>query len=173
MDDKFIEMRQKYKPEKVKCLFIAESPPSRIDDKEIRFFYNPNSLKWDFLFNSLMEVIYPDTKRSLDKATLLDRFKSDGFYLIDVVDFPINDLSDGDRKAIILRELPNKIKETHELIDFSIPVFLIKRLVHDLYYDALTKEGFSVRNRIFLPFPSTGNQKRFKEQLRSYMPVIK
>ena len=67
-----------------------------------------------------MEVIYPDTKRSLDKATLLDRFKSDGFYLIDVVDFPINDLSDGDRKAIILRELPNKIKKIHELIDFSV-----------------------------------------------------
>ena len=165
-------MREQYKPSKVECLFICESPPLSKQGEDIRFFYNPNSVKWDFLFGSLMEVIYQEQKSVLNKANLLDQFRADGYFLVDAVDFPINNLPDKDRRNIILREQPKKLMELRRLIDYHVPVFLIKRIVHELYYSVLVREGYLVKNDFFLPFPSTGNQKKFKNQLTRYMPIL-
>ena len=104
------ELRERYKPREIKCLLIAESPP-RSEDK--RFFYNPDQEKYDFLFKSVMEAIFPDFKKNRkgQKHRYLQRFKEQGFYLIDAVDTPINDRKRRERNKIIRENLKNKIKE--------------------------------------------------------------
>ena len=47
------EARQKYKPEHVNLLFIAEAPPSSLD----RFFYYEDVKEKDFLFVELSKVL--------------------------------------------------------------------------------------------------------------------
>ena len=62
---KELRERYKYKPRKIKCLLIAESPP-RSEDK--RFFYNPDQDRYDFLFKSVMEVIFPNFTNNYRKG---------------------------------------------------------------------------------------------------------
>ena len=52
------EAREKYRPEHVKCILVAEAPPASVD----RFFYYPDVKQFDWLFLGVMEVLYPDEK---------------------------------------------------------------------------------------------------------------
>ena len=91
MNTEFEQARLKYKPDKIKYLLVAESPPE-IEKK--RFFYFEEVKIQDSLFIQTMKVLYPNdivdvpTLRS-NKPAFLKRFQGDGFYLIDALDMPI------------------------------------------------------------------------------------
>ena len=55
--DKFEAARTKYKPETIKYLFVAETPPKTNSE---RFFYFENVMEQDSLFLETMKVLYPD-----------------------------------------------------------------------------------------------------------------
>ncbi|MFA5659366.1 MAG: hypothetical protein WC900_08790, partial [Oscillospiraceae bacterium] len=53
------ESREKYKPEKIKYLLIAEAPPENLE----RFFYYSDVGEKDCLFLGIMEALYPSEKQ--------------------------------------------------------------------------------------------------------------
>jgi hypothetical protein len=138
--------RVKYKPANIKYLLIAEAPPDNIE----RFFYYSDVKRADGLFLGIMEALYPDLKQyylkqrrnSKLKVELLEKFKGDGFYLIDLFDFPIsfNSLS----FAEISLNLLNRVKC---LVNDNTKIILLKANVHDLAFQPLKGEGFSVINK--------------------------
>ena len=160
------ELRGIYEPREIKCLLIAESPP-RSEDK--RFFYNPDQEKYDFLFKSVMEAIFPNftnNYRKGQKHKYLQRFKERGFYLIDAIDIPINDRSQRERNKIIRENLKNKIKGIGELISKDTPIILIKKNVFEIFYPELKERGFNFVCSEYIPFPSFGHQQKFKEKFK-------
>lgn len=162
LKEKISEARNKYKPNNVKCLFIAEAPPDNVE----RFFYYEDVRKADYLFLGLTEVLYPDLKedylkkkRPIEmKTKILNKFQDNGYYLIDLLDIP-KDYFDGDwNDAASL--LVTKIKS-----DFGEQVLIIitKVNVFDVLYLKLLSKGFINVSKERLPFPSTGGQKEFRE----------
>ena len=161
---------------------MAESPP-KSEDK--RFFYNPHQVKYDFLFKSIMEVLFPDFKNNYQrvqkqkhkylqklKREYLQKFKEQGFYLIDAIDTPINDRNQKERNKIIRENLKNKIKEIEGLISKDTPIILIKKNVFEIFYDELKGRGFNVVNDQPIPFPVPWHKKTFKERFKECLENI-
>jgi len=92
------ELRETYRPAKVRVLFSGESPPDP-EDATRRFFYSPTLSSADNLFRGLMKALYdagPDDLTGA-KPEWLSRFTADGFRLQDLIDTPLNKLSDANR----------------------------------------------------------------------------
>lgn len=153
--------RNKYKPTKVKCIFIAEAPPDSVE----RFFYYEDVKKADYLFLGIIDILYPELKtdflslrRSTEKKKeILNKLKSDGFYLLDLLNEPIGSFTGDLNEAA--KVLVGKIKTEFEK---NIPVILIKANVVDLLYKKLISAGFTNVPKERLPFPSTGGQTKFR-----------
>ncbi len=83
LKDKYTVSRNKYKPNKVNVLLIAESPPSSGG-----YFYSETTIGKDHLFRETMKVLgfWPidrPMRKGCDKQSMLSRFRSIGFFLID------------------------------------------------------------------------------------------
>lgn len=161
LEKKIQEARNRYLPDNVRCVLIAEAPPESIE----RFFYYEDVRDHDHLFLGVMEVLYPEDKINYlsnhrdkkIKKQLLERFKNDGFFLLDLFDYP--------------RSFNNKplAQKVHELViklqnlagDF--PIIIIKASLFDEIHYQLSK-SFKNISDIRIPFPSTGNQAKFRTQ---------
>ena len=67
----------------------------------------------------------------------MNRFKEDGFFLIDAVEYLITTNTNSDRKQIILNDFPKLIEKIAEfnrinLMDHNTKIILIKKLVCEL-----------------------------------------
>ena len=72
--DNWEDLRASYRPDTIRVVFVGESPPA-----SGRFFYCKNS------------ILYHATKEAFnDPSKFLTRFRNQGFYLDDLVPFPIN-----------------------------------------------------------------------------------
>ncbi len=74
---KYADAAEEYRPKKIKCLLVAESPPPK------GYFYFPEP-SIDHLFRSVMGVLFPKDYGRLKKPQLLRKFQDEGFFLIDV-----------------------------------------------------------------------------------------
>lgn len=93
--DKFEIARKKYKPDTIKFLLVAETPPKSDSD---RFFYFENVDRQDSLFIEIVKVLYPQIVDKYDiqeirinKSYFLNKLKEDGFYLIDSLEEPFEE----------------------------------------------------------------------------------
>jgi len=102
----FESARKKYRPKPLKTLLIAEAPPSLESE---RFFYFEQVASHDALFLEMMKVLYgcEDTQGIRKrKQEFLERFKNDGFYLIDAEEAPLpQDAAISDKKTAIRNSL--------------------------------------------------------------------
>ena len=92
------KLRTQYKPDRLRVLFVGESPPDPGSGKQ-RFFYAPE-LTYDNLYRGIAEAIYglePDFDVRA-KTVVLERLQTDGFWLIDAVERPVNKLSHAARR---------------------------------------------------------------------------
>ena len=110
-------LRESYRPSKIKILIIGEAPPSNT-----RFFYCGDTLKYDNLFMEAIKVLYKEDaniyqkkRNSTLKKELLNKLKSEGFYLMDLYPFPIKK-ENGKKKKIL-----KKIRDSY--IDLFIEKF--------------------------------------------------
>lgn len=169
--------RTKYKPEnKIKVLFIAESPPFKKKNQKLRYFYLEDVTQYDNLFLSIMEIVFPE-ERNREKGLLLNKFKENGFFLIDACEYPINQhKSDKIKKHHInIKENVLNLKEKIKtLIDNDTKIILIKKNIFRLLYDELKlNQGFNIINTEYLVFPSHNQRniltfkKKLKEMLNS------
>lgn len=137
--NRFELARQKYKPQKISYLLIAETP-LKFDSN--RFFYFENVDKQDSLFIQTMKVLYPNETLNIkikeireNKKYFLKKFKKDGFYLIDFLDTPLEKKYSSSQKIKLIKggqfELLKNIKI---LMNNETKVILIAAPVYSANY---------------------------------------
>jgi len=160
-------LRKQYKPEKVDVLFLAESPPDSADE-ELRFFYNPRQERWDHMYRSVMEAVFPEFEyHPGEKGRWLQKFKDQGYFMIDATDTPINRLSDAERRRVLYASVKPKLSEIAGLVMPDTPIVLVKKNVFEAFNTPLREAGYNVVHDSFLPFPSHGNQAKFISACRN------
>lgn len=162
--------RQKYKPEKVKYLLVAEAPPDSVE----RFFYYDNVRQHDYLFLGISQALYPDLKEtflasgrnSQIKNSILLKFQADGFYLLDLSELPLS-LMTRDLNS----QLPTLVEKIKMVANKETQIILIKATVYDTAFYYLQQNGFKNVVNIRIPFPGQGGQKRFQIQFNKSLEL--
>jgi hypothetical protein len=185
--ESFKRAMAQYRPDPLRLLFIAEAPPAY---KANRLFYFHGIQTGDALFLEMIKVIYGAAvgftegegfSRSLSardvrrrKPELLDRFVSDGYFLIDASERPMPDDATASVKLALLRQsIPGlKIRVKELLGGQSIPIVLIGRATHEACFEPLKKEGYRVINKEMINHPARGGQLLFRKKLRETLNRI-
>jgi hypothetical protein len=156
--------RQKYKPEIVKYLLIAEAPPDSLE----RFFYYDTVRLHDYLFLGVAEAIYPRLKeqfllsgRSSEiKNTILQTLQKDGFYLLDLSELPLSIL-DTDLHS----QLPSLVEKIESVAGEKTHIILIKANVYDITFQFLKQKFKNVVDQR-ITFPGQGGQRKFQVEFK-------
>jgi len=158
------EAREKYRPEHIKLMFIAEAPPCSND----RFFYFENVSKGDSLFLHIIRAVFPDledweTKQiRAKKEDLLYRFMDSGYFLEDSVraSFPKGTTSKNKERLMTgeQADLLSKLKKYKKNTKFV----LLSAMAFRVNYRVLVSNGFQILNDFMIPFPGSGQQNKFK-----------
>lgn len=160
--------RQKYKPERVKYLLIAEAPPDSVE----RFFYYDNVHQHDYLFLGIFQALYPDLREnflasrrnSQIKNSILLKFQADGFYLLDLSELPL--------PVDLNSQLPALVEKIKMVANEKTKVILIKATVYDTAFHYLRQNGFENVVDIRIPFPGQGGQKAFQVQFNKALRLV-
>lgn len=155
---KLEKAREKYKPETIKLLLIAEAAPDGLD----RFFYYEDVKTKDYLFLGVIEALNPDLKdaylasgRNSDaKRIILEELKAIGIYLIDLYQLPVSLSFEPDAEAVARTKA-----SISNLVDQKTPIIAIKVNVYEALKHELRDYNL-IQERI--PFPSSGQQTNFK-----------
>ena len=148
-------------------VFVLESPP-----KSGLYFYNPDGRVSEPLFSAMMKDIIGLKPKSKDEG--LREFASRGFLMIDATYTPVNHdhLSDRERSKRILDDLPVLVDELRQYVGSGTGVVLVKANVCALLDPILTAHGFPILNRgRTIPFPSNGQQNRFRDAVRQVLEL--
>lgn len=156
--------RQKYKPETVKYLLVAEAPPDSLE----RFFYYDNVRQHDYLFLGVAEALYPKLKeqfllsgRSSEiKNSILQTLQQDGFYLLDLSELPLS-LLDTDLQS----QLPSLVEKINSVADDNTQIILIKANVYDIVFYYLKPKFENVIDQR-ITFPGQGGQRKFQDEFK-------
>ena len=167
------EARQKYKPEHVNLLFIAEAPPSSLD----RFFYYEDVKEKDFLFVELSKVLCKTDNVAFirrNKAKILQTMKDTGIYLMDLSDVPLTEdgCYDTYAKHDLKRQFIDKLEKEEAVDRAKTVIVLIKVTVFDYLYKDLKKDGYNVCDER-IPFPSSGQQAKFRAAMSKVIENMK
>lgn len=157
----FDEARERYQPNHIRYLLVAEAPPALGSG---RFFYFENVKSHDALFWETMRVLYGVTKLERSrKAEFLVRFKKDGFFLIDACSLPI---AKGVNKKIEIRKSLEDLKgRVADLVEPDTKIILICRTVYDECFPVLREAGFNIVNKEMIPHPAIGHQSDYRSKL--------
>ena len=166
LKDKYTASRNKYKPNKVNVLLIAESPPSSGG-----YFYSETTIGKDHLFRETMKALkfWPvnrPMRKGSDKQPMLKRFRSIGFFLIDTCELPVDKLQRRQRRISTIQgasTLPHRVRELD-----PTRILIVKKTVFKPARQSLIEAGLGDRilNKKPLPFPSHGNQRKFRTMIR-------
>lgn len=171
----FEKARLKYKPDEIKCLFLAEAPPA-LDSK--RFFYFEDVMKADWLFLETIRALFPETNDiearlvRAKKAHYLSAFKKLGFYLEDASLFPMPpEPTKSQKRNLLLSQLPNLLHRLAPHIQQKTPVILISAPVFKVCYTPLKTAGFNILNDYPIPFPQ-GFQSLYREGISKSLLLL-
>src|SRR5437667_4631235 len=166
LKDKYTVSRNKYKPNKVNLLLIAESPPSSGG-----YFYSETTIGKDHLFRETMKTLgfWPverPMRKGCDKRPMLKQFRSIGFFLIDTCELPVDRLQPRQRRISTIQgasTLPDRVRELD-----PTRILIVKKTVFQPAWQSLVEGGLGERilNTKPLPFPSHGNQRKFRTMIR-------
>lgn len=175
MPTKFQIARRKYRPKKIKCLLIAESPP---DITSERFFYYAKYFPdGESLFMETMKALFPDESLTgydykMNKKKYLTKFKKAGLYLEDASTIPFPKKSRSSYKKRMLKsELPLLLRRLPKIITKRTPIILIAKPVFKICYSPLKEAGFNILNDAGISFPMTKRQE-FKTALLECVQMI-
>jgi hypothetical protein len=161
----------RYRPAQIRVLFIAESPPAFDTEVQRSYFFfeqNPGS---EVLFATLTAALYAANYRKAagDKATWLRRMQTDGYWLMDAVEQPINRLAGRvttatERARIIRDNIPGLLARLETLrqdgmLHASTGVILLKKLVFDTLYPVLMASGYNLLHHEKIDFPKYHNDR--------------
>ncbi|MBC7594669.1 MAG: hypothetical protein H7288_12140 [Kineosporiaceae bacterium] len=165
-DPWYSERRARWKPEHVRLLLIAESAPDDGGDlANRRFFYDEYLTGKDGLFREVVRSLYDNPSLQSgpnEKTPWLERLKSDGFYLIDLAAVPVNHHSPVERETALKQNIDEVVALARELDPTGI--VLVKQNVFDLLEQPLRAARLPLLHDAMIPFPGSGQQKRFRER---------
>jgi len=110
-------LRRRYRPERVRLLFIGESPPA-----SGRFFYRRDSGLYRAMRDAFRRI-----DPSITDDTFLNRFQRSGCYLIDACAAPVDRLDAKSRRAACLAGEPALARRIRQLKPGTI-VTLVKSI---------------------------------------------
>ena len=145
-------LRVNYRPDKIRALFIGESPPA-----SGKFFYRENS------------TLYYATKEAFNNpSNFLLKFKNWGFFLDDLVRFPINRFDDMKRNA---ERFDHQDELAARLMKYQpLAVATVMKGFKSHVDTAIELAGLSVINYA-LPFPRSEQYRiQFVNGLRKLLP---
>ncbi|MDH5382906.1 MAG: hypothetical protein OEW75_18775 [Cyclobacteriaceae bacterium] len=158
--------RNKYRPEQVKLLFIAEAPPCSDD----RFFYFEEVPKGDSLFLHIIREVFPETREwetkvvRARKEELLLRFMEEGYFLEDAVSIAIPKGTSINQKISMIKDHQQDL--FRRLMPYKeVPMVLLSATVFKANHEFL-KQHFSILNKKAIPFPGSGQQGNFIREFR-------
>jgi hypothetical protein len=146
------ELRERYRPDRLRVLLIAESPPDPGAGNR-RFFYSPE-LRADNLYRGVAEALYGE-RPNFDvrkKTAVLDQLKADGFWLIDAVDTPVDKLGSTARTAAIQAATASVVDACIRLAP-ELGVIICHGKVYAAAAAPLRDAGVNVLHDESLPFP--------------------
>lgn len=165
----FEKLRERYKPEHIKLLLIAETPPKADSN---RFFYMENVQSQDSLFLEVIKVLYPDTIKNKTtkeirniKPILLNKLKNDGIYLIDSLEEPFEEKYNTRKKvSLIQKGQKSLLEKIKEISHRETKVVLISSTVFQANYLFLKSYGVNIIHDFMIDFPGSGGQVKFREK---------
>jgi hypothetical protein len=154
-DEQYEKARARYKPEKVRVLFVGESRPNGGT-----FFYHGNSNLARYTQEAFERAVGLHYK---DPADFLEDFRRRSFYLDDLCESPVNRVSRRARESIRKSyegSLALRIKEhSPERI-----VCVMRGILPNVQRASLAT-GISMEHICSLRFPAMGHQRAYVDQL--------
>jgi hypothetical protein len=163
--EEYKALRNEYKPDVIKFIFLLESPPANGG-----YFYDKMNLTHQVLFKAMMWCIgyeYRGLSEEI-KETGLKQFQKYGCFLVDAVYTPINNVANfRERNQILKDNLPNLLRDLRELgISKTVKIIAVKVNIWQIIRSQLIFRDYNVINaNVIVPFPSNGNQNRFKDAI--------
>lgn len=174
--ESYEQIREQHKPNHIKILLVAESPPPNTDIKSSRHFYRADKLRSnDRLFINTIKALYPDPELKdqdieQQKQYWLNKLQSDGIYMIEALETSLpHQVTKKERQNLIKNNLPKLIERIKNLTDPDTKIILIKSNVFEVAADALRQAGFNVINKALVDYPGQYNQKAYREKLASLL----
>ena len=151
----YFPLRNKYFPTNLKVVFVLESPPA-----SGKYFYDEGGILSEPLFSAMMKLLNFNPQNKRDG---LRYFAGSGHFLVDATYEPVNKLKGKIRDNTILKNYENLVTDLEKLGDpKQINFILVKANICRLLEPRLLSIGFNVQNNgIIIPFPSSGQQKKF------------
>ena len=146
----------RWRPEHVDLLLVVEAPPSALD----RYFYFEDVRAHDSLFRFVVEGALGE-RPTRDKAPYLDALRERGIFLIDLAVDPFDD-----GRTAIPAAVPGLARRINAIEPRE--VLLIGARVYDAAFATLSRAGLPVVD-LRLPYPGSGQQRRFLEGFRTVM----
>ena len=173
--------RQKYKPQHVKYLLIAESPPPSAEIQSSRqFYYTDRIRKDDRLFVNTIRALYHETLNVSEmeleerKTDWLNRFKDDGWYMIEALETSQqHEVTKKQRQEKIAAAVPQLIERVHKLAEKDAGLILIKSNVYEVAAEPLRDAGFKVLNHELVDYPGQYNQRAYREKLAGLAGLLR
>ena len=175
------KLRQQYRPDNIDVLLIAESPPPSAEAQGSRHFYRSQTPRRDDrLFLNTIKAVFSETEGIADteleetKEHWLQRFKDEGFYMIEALETSLqHKVTKPQRQEKIKQALPRLIERVGELASPATGIVLIKSNVFDVAAEPLREAGFNVLNTGLVDYPGFYNQKAYREKLRGLVEGLK
>ena len=159
-------LAERYRPRRIRVLFIAESPPAASSRGKEAYFFLEDSPGSEVFLATLVEALYDEKYRQAPgrKVQFLRRFQDDGYYwLLDAVESPINRVGgrpvpEAQRAQLIRDAIPSLIDRLEGFRDLGVlrpetGLILIKKLVFETLAVPLVEAGFTVLNDAKIDFP--------------------
>jgi hypothetical protein len=163
------ELRQKWRPNQVHLLLIAESAPADDgDESRRRFFYLDRLSGADNLFRGTVEALYGAAhldSRTESKTPWLERLRADGVFLIDLVPYPINKLTSSEKRAAQRASVEDAVDRARALSPEGIIV--IKKDVFALLDKPLRRAGLPLLHDEGISFPLGNTRAEFVRDVRA------
>ena len=172
-------IRRSYRPDHIKVLLIAESPPPAPAIQSSRqFYYTDRIRKNDRLFVNTIKALYPEARTMAEidleqaKEQWLRRFQQDGYYMIEALDeSQQHEVTKRQRQERIQHELPSLLNKVAQLADDTTRIILIKSNVFDVAAVPLRDAGFTILNTELVDYPGQFNQRAYREKLASLLAI--
>jgi hypothetical protein len=166
-DTWYDDLRHHWKPELVRLLLVGESAPDP-GAAEHRFFYAPTLERRDNLFRGVVEALYEPIPRGSSgqpKRPWLERLHTDGVYLADLVPFPVDKLTSGERRRARREHVAALVKQAEALDPSGIIVCHAPTFLE--VAPALRAAELPLLHDDALPFPLGNMRARFVEGMRA------
>jgi hypothetical protein len=149
------KLRHSFRPQRITALFVGESEPAGGT-----FFYKEDS------------VLYRSMKKSFGDITdFLPEFKANGFFLDDLVLYPINNMEGKVRVEHRRKSVPSLARR---MIDYGpSAVVIVMCAIEEMVVDAMDEAGLSHVPHYVTPFPSfPNNKRRFQADMAKIIPNL-